>query len=263
MRYLTYILYIAIFILMSQYSVEGMQVAFIGGIIRGIGAGKMARDLERKARGIDAVRPEYDIPQEVQDYLTGATNMAQGDMPGYGRAINQAYGATANTLGQARNFADSGTGLLQSLSMAGESQRRNIGDINTQNLGFRANQFNSMQQALMDMAGYQDQAFEYNENQPYLQAEADKRAYQQAALGQRQAATEGWASTADSIVNLAATAATGGMGGAAGGGGMFANLFGGGGGQATNPYPVASIPSPSRPPMTSSPFNLSNVDIYR
>jgi hypothetical protein len=226
MKYLILVCYILFFAWLGQELSDGVyEIAFLGGIIRASGANRMYKDLQGRADAINPVRPEYQIPQEVMDYLSNAMNMAGGDMAGYGRMMNRASGTTANTLGQARNFADSGTSLLQSLSMADASQRRQQGDIDMQNLQFRQGNMNSLQGALMNVAGFRDQAFDFNENQPYIQQEMDKRAFEGAALDARNARTDAWGSLVDGVVNTGLTVMGAPMG--AGGGSLFGKLFGG------------------------------------
>lgn len=187
-----------------------IHVAFLGGIIRGIGASKEANRLKRSADAINPVRPTYEIPQEVSAYLENAINMYGGDMPGYNRAIDQAYSTTGNMVDTARNTVGSGTSLLQALSQFDANQRRNINNINTQNAGFRQNNFRTMQDALAYMAGYRDEAFNINQFQPYQQQELDKRAYQEAAINQRNASRDAWGAFADGAVDTATTLLTGG-----------------------------------------------------
>lgn len=232
MKYLILVCYIILFTWLGEELGDGItQIAFLGGIVKAIGASKDARKLQAKADGLNPVRPEYEIPQEVQDYMTNAMNMAQGDMAGYGRQMNRASGNTANTMGQARNFADSGTSLLQSLSMADASQRRQTGDIDAQNLQFRQGNMNNLQGALLNVAGYQDQKFDFNENQPYIQAEMDKRAFEQAAFEQKRASRDAIASTIDGAINTGMAVMGAPMG--SGGGSLFGKIFGGGGSAAT------------------------------
>lgn len=225
MKYLILVCYIILFTWLGQELGDGItQIGFLGGIIKAIGASKDAKRLQGRADALNPVRPEYEIPQEVQDYMTNAMNMAQGDMAGYGRMMNRASGNTANTVGQARNFADSGTSLLQSLSMADASQRRQMGDIDMQNQQFRQGNMNSLQGALLNVAGYQDQAFDFNENQPYIQEEMDKRAFEQAAFEQKRGARDAWGSVVDGAINTGVSILTAPMGGA--GGSLFGQIFG-------------------------------------
>ena len=218
----------------------------IGGIIRGITASKQAKNLQKKADALNPVRPEYEIPQEVRTYLENAYNMAQGDMPGYGRMMDQAQGTTANQVATGQNFADSGSNMLQFLSQTGANERRNVGDINMKNAGFKQGNMNVMNQALMTMGDYQDQKFDVNKMQPYLQEEFDKRNYQEQAINQRMAAADGWGSFADGVVNTGLAVMGAPMG--AGGQSMFGKIFGGEGQQASNRIKPA-IGSPTRPPL--------------
>jgi hypothetical protein len=196
----------------------------IGGFIRAIGAGKEAKRLQQQADALNPVRPTYQIPEEIQKMLESAYTQAQGDMPGYGRTIGQIQGATANQLAQARNYADSGTSMLQNLALAGEGQRNAMLDLNMQNAQFRGSNVNALQQALMNMAGFQQEKFQFNEVEPYMQQEADKRAFQEAAQNQRMAKRDAWASFADGIVNTGLAIGTAGVGG---GQTLFGKLFGG------------------------------------
>jgi hypothetical protein len=245
MKYVLLICYIVFFTWLGEELSDGLyQVAFIGGIVRGISANQMYKDLQGKAGALNPIRPEYQIPQEVQDYLANAMNMAQGDMAGYGRMMNTAQGTTANTLSQARNFADSGTSLLQSLTMADASGRRQMGDIDMKNQQFKQGAMNNLQSALLNMGQFQDKAFDFNQVQPYLQEEADKRAFEQAAMEQRAARNDAWASFADGIVNTAVAVGTAPMG--AGGGSLFGKVFSGAkkAGQTTSETPIGLRANP-------------------
>lgn len=259
MKYLILVCYILFFAWLGQELSDGMyEIAFLGGIIRAAGANRMYRDLQGRADAINPVRPEYQIPQEVMDYLNNAMNMAGGDMAGYGRMMNRASGTTANTLSQARNLADSGTSLLQSLGMAGESQRRQEGNIDMQNLQFRQGAMNNLQSALMNVAGFRDQAFDFNENQPYIQQEMDKRAFESAAIDARNARTDAWGAFGDGIVNTGLTLLGAPMG--ASGQSLFGKLFGGQQ-QQTSPrdYRVQpAINTPERPALPTTSFNVQN-----
>lgn len=114
--------------------------------------------------------------------------------------------------------------MLQNLALAGEGQRSGMADLNMQNQQFRQGNVNAMQKALMDMAGFQQEQFQFNEVEPYMQQESDKRAFQQAAMEQRMASRDAWASVADGAVNAALAIGTAGVGG---GGTVFGKLFGG------------------------------------
>jgi hypothetical protein len=196
----------------------------IGGLIKAVGAGRQAKRLQGMADAINPVRPEYNIPEEVRLQLENAYNMAQGDMPGYGRSMDQARGSTANSVAQATNFADSGNNMLQFLAGATERERSNVGNINVQNQQFRQGNQNVLNQALLGMGEYQDQKWKLNEFDPYQQEEFDKRNFQGAALDQKMAATNAWGEFADGVVNTGMAIAGGPMG--AGGASMFSKMFG-------------------------------------
>ena len=204
----------------------------LGGFIRAAGASKEAKRLQQSADALNPVRPTYQIPEEVRRMLESAQVQAGGDMAGYGRAMGQIQGATANQLAQARNYADSGTSMLQNLALAGEGQRSGMADLNMQNQQFRQGNVNAMQKALMDMAGFQQEQFQFNEVEPYMQQESDKRAFQQAAMEQRMAKQDAWASVLDGAVNAGIGILTAGAGG---GETVFSKLFGGKGAGAAAP----------------------------
>jgi len=223
MKYVILILYIALYHWIGNEFYEGLQVAFLGGIVRAIGAGKEAKRLQGKADALNPVRPVYDIPQEMRDVVSNSYNLAQGDMAGYGRAIGQAQGTTANQLGNLKNFAGGGASILQNLALAGESERRNIGNINVTNQQVQDQNQSSLNRALQTMAGYQDQAFQFNRADPFFQEEADRRSYEEAAINARNAKREGWSSFADGIINTGLAIGTAGM---SSGGSIFGKLFG-------------------------------------
>ncbi len=195
----------------------------LGGVVRAIGAGKEAKRLQQSADALNPVRPTYEIPEEDKRMLESSMNMASGDMAGYGRAMGQIQGSTANQLAQARNFADSGSSLLQNLALAGEGQRSAMADLNAQNQQFNQSNINMLQQALMKMAGYQDQQFQFNEIEPYMQEEADKRAFTEAAIAAKQAKRDAWGSVLDGVINTGLAVGTAGIGG---GQTLFGKLFG-------------------------------------
>jgi hypothetical protein len=203
----------------------------LGGIVRAVGAGKEAKRLQQAADALNPVRPTYQIPEEVRRMLESAQTMAQGDMAGYGRAMGQIQGSTANQLAQARNYADSGTSMLQNLALAGEGQRSAMADLNMQNAQFKQSGANALQQALMQMAGFQDQAFQFNEVEPFAQMEADKRAFTEAAAAQKQAKRDAWGSVIDGVINTGLAVGTAGLGG---GQTLFGKLFGGKGAGAAS-----------------------------
>jgi hypothetical protein len=214
----------------------------LGGIVRAVGAGKEAKRLQQAADALNPVRPTYQIPEEVRRMLESAQGMAQGDMAGYGRAMGQIQGSTANQLAQARNYADSGTSMLQNLALAGEGQRSAMADLNMQNAQFKQSGANALQQALMQMAGFQDQAFQFNEAEPFAQMEADKRAFTEAANAQRMAKNEAWSSVIDGAINTGLAIGTAGLGG---GETLFGKLFGGKGPGAPAGIKAPRIPIPS------------------
>jgi hypothetical protein len=223
MKYLILVLYIALFHWIGNEFYEGIQIAFLGGIIKAIGTGKEAKRLQGKADALNPVRPTYEIPQEMRQVVENSYNQAQGDMAGYGRAIDNARGTTANTLGNIKNFAGGGASILGNLALAGESERRNINNINVNNQQFKDQNNRSLNSALQSMAGYQDQAFQFNSAEPYMQDMTDKRAYEGAAIDARNAKRDAWSSVVDGVINTGVAIGTAGM---SGGGSIFGKLFG-------------------------------------
>jgi hypothetical protein len=213
MNYIVLFLYIVVFHFIGENIGYESNIAFLGSLVRTFGAKKEYKDLKARADSLNPVRPLYTIPEEVNTLRESAESMTQGDSPGYGRMKSEAEGAGTRFVGQARNFADSGSSMLQAASQGDLNTRRNVGDINVQNQSFRANQMSNFQRALMQQAGYKDQAFNVNQMQPYLQEESDKRMFEQAALQQRQGTTEALASLGDGMMETS---------------GMFAKLFTGG-----------------------------------
>lgn len=248
MNYLILIAYIVAFGSLGEWMEYEMHVAFIGSIIRASGAGKRYKELQGKADALNPVRPTYNIPGQVQTAQDTAQAMAQADSPGYGRQLSEAEGAGTRFVGQASNMADSGAGLLQAASQADLNTRRNVGDINVQNQNFRANQMSEFRRALMQGAQYEDQKFDVNQMQPYLQKESDKRMFEQAAMEAKAARNDAWAGVADGVFNTAL--AIGGAPIGASGGSFFGKLFGGGGEASVS----TEVPNTNNP--------LQNNDFY-
>lgn len=222
MKYLILILYIALFHWVGNEFYEGLHVAFLGGIIKAVGAGKEAKRLQGRADALKPVRPVYEIPQEMRQVVENSYNQAQGDSAGYNRAVGNAQEQTANTLGTIKNIGGGGASILQNLALAGESERRNVNDINVNNQQVKDQNNRSLSSALQSMAGYQDQAFQFNEADPFFQMDADKRAFEEAAVNAKNAKRDAWGSVIDGFINTGVEVGTAAM---TGGTSLFGKLF--------------------------------------
>lgn len=161
--------------------------------------------MQKKAEELEAqtVRPVYEIPASVQAYLTTAQQMALQGMPEEQRKVyldqinrNAAYSIAGNV--------DRNVGLqgVSSANMALNDANANLLAMDSQQ---RMANINSLQQARLAYGAYEDQAFDYNKNQPYQLNAAAIRALKGAA---EQAKFAGAQTVANAGSNFAGQAGT-------------------------------------------------------
>jgi hypothetical protein len=112
-------------------------------------------------------RPEYKIPDAVNQQLGYAAYNASSGLPSYGNALNQIDANTANALSAARESGNP----MAAISAIQANQNAGTNDLNVNDANYRASQQQQLQQALAQKAQYDDQAWQINEYAPY----ADKR----------------------------------------------------------------------------------------
>lgn len=164
----------------------GAGISAIGQIGKlGLGIAQMIRSSRMKPQ-----RPTYDIPQEIYDQLALRQSTLNARMPGAQQAeANIARSAQSGLY----NIAQGGGGaasFLANASMAQANSNRAFQDLAVQEAADRYNRIGGLENAQGIMAGYRDQAFEYNKNQPYQDAVATKSALMQGGLTNAYNATQ-------------------------------------------------------------------------
>lgn len=160
----------------------------------------------KKAAELEAqtVRPTYEIPASVQAYLSTAQKMALQGMPEEQRQLyldqinrNAAYSIAGNV--------DRNAGI-QGVSAA----NANMNDANANLLAMDSQQrvanIDKLQQARLAYGLYEDQAFEYNQNQPYQLNAAAVRALKASGEQAKYAGAQTVANAGSNFAGQAGTA---------------------------------------------------------
>ncbi len=155
--------------------------------IKGISAAHQA-NLARKTQ---ANRPTYQIPQEIADNQAMYKGLANSSrLPGQSNLENQIGANSANGINAAMMGGGSSADVLASI---GNTQNNTNGALN--NLAVEGAQNQNMNKdkfanANNVMADYKNQAFDYNQNEPYQQAYARKMALRTASNANLNGATQ-------------------------------------------------------------------------
>jgi len=160
---------------------------------------KKAAELEAQTQ-----RPTYEIPQSVQSYLSTAQKMALTGLPEEQRQLyldqinrNAAYSISGNV--------DRNVGL-QGVAAA----NANLNDANANLLAMDSQQrianIDKLQQARLAYGLYEDQAFEYNQNQPYQLNAAAVRALKASGEQAKYAGAQTVANAGSNFAGQAGTA---------------------------------------------------------
>ena len=160
---------------------------------------KKANELERQTQ-----RPTYEIPLSVQAYMSTAQKMALSGLPERERQIylDQINRNAANSLS-----ANAGRNLgLQGVAAANAT----LNDANANLLSMDSQQhlanIDKLQQARLAYGAYEDQAFEYNKNQPYQLNAAAVRALKGAGEQAKYAGAQTVANAGSNFAGQAGTA---------------------------------------------------------
>lgn len=151
--------------------------AAIPAIFQGITGIKQAR----QANKMQPVRPTYAIPGAVGESVDMARMGANGLMPGYGTAQNNLQGSTSNAVRSAQ-MAGSGNNVLATIAAAQGNEANAMNNLATQNAQFRFGQRGNLQNSLMNLAGFQDKAWDYNKRLKYDEEAAAKAALTEGSM---------------------------------------------------------------------------------
>lgn len=130
---------------------------------------------------INPIRPNYQIPSAIRNNLAIATNLANTQrLPGQSIAENRIRENSANSLNAIQKSGTSGNNILNAASQINQNQNNANNDLAVQGAQMQMDNQGRLMDVNNTFAQYQDQAFDYNKNQPYMMELAKKMALKQA-----------------------------------------------------------------------------------
>jgi len=203
----------------------------VGDVVGGIQANKIAKMqmgegdrmlAEAKALQEGYKRPEMMTPQAIQAMVKMAQGQMYQKMPGATQFENQIQGATAQGMSA---IGEMGAGAESIGAMAGlyGNQMNQMQNLAAQNASYQAQGQQSYMNALQGLGDWQQQQWQWNEADPYLQAMTKAAQLEQVGYlnrfqgykAKQGAAAEMWSGIGeglDQTVQQAAGMATGGLG---------------------------------------------------
>lgn len=162
----------------SLGAVAGPWGAVIGGVVGGV-AGLISGESKKKQRDAAAkaaVRPDYQIPQEVFQNQAMYQAMANSSrVPGQSQIENNINQNTSQALNASQKAAGSSADALAAVGNIQQNANNEFGNLGIAGAQLQLANKDKLAQANNDVADYKQQAFDYNQNQPYQQ----KYAYSQ------------------------------------------------------------------------------------
>jgi hypothetical protein len=140
---------------------------------------RMAKRFEEQA----GERPEYQIPEEVQQALTLARARAsRGDMPGASMAREMQREAAATGMDMSRRAARSPAEIMAAATGISGNQMRAANELGVQTARYTDMAERDLSGQLNQMGSYRDKQFDINQFQPYMQNMAAASALRGAAM---------------------------------------------------------------------------------
>jgi hypothetical protein len=137
-----------------------------------------------QASHINVNRPQYQIPSNIGNNVAMYQNMADTSrMPGAGITDNAIYQNQASLVRAALQSGGSAGDILASLGGIGQTTNNSLNQVAQQGAQYQLQGKAGLAQANDVMADYKNQAFDYNQNQPYEQQLSKRMSLQGAALG--------------------------------------------------------------------------------
>lgn len=140
---------------------EAMKTAL--GISQAIKANRIARQTKR---------PAYEIPGGIKEGTAIARNLATTGLPGYQTMQDNLSGQTAGAVRSIKEAGGSGPEKLAAIAGAYGSQMNQSRNLGVQNAQAQVQNQRGLQSQLGVQAGYQDKAWQWNQQDPYVQAMA-------------------------------------------------------------------------------------------
>lgn len=138
-------------------------IGAVKSIFGGVQASKGAKDLKRQL----ANRPKYNIPQEYAKALGIYSNLAQGEMPGQQRYEDLIGQSTARAMTNAERGAISSNVYQGSVLSAQDKELEALQNLAQMGAQYKVGAMKDLAGAQTQYGQLQDQAFDYNVNQPW------------------------------------------------------------------------------------------------
>lgn len=139
----------------------------------------LAQTLRGSKLAKSAIRPKYNIPSSVNEYLSNARANSVRGLPGQDLMEQKLGASTASGIRQAEQGASSSAALMAAIAGLKGSEQSGLTDIGIQSAGYRDANQQRLQEALLKYGDYQDKEFEMNQQKPF----EDKAAAAQALKG--------------------------------------------------------------------------------
>lgn len=123
-----------------------------------------------RGAGMKAKRPEYQIPDEIEQNQALYKNYLNARMAGAARAERGLFKNQGSTLDQIRKGSINGSQLLSMIGGVQGNTNAGLERLAQLEAQDQANRMQGVAKANQIMAGYRDKAFDYNQQQPFLDA---------------------------------------------------------------------------------------------
>lgn len=133
----------------------------------GLGMAQQARANKEKQEAQNR-RPSYDAPEGAKRALKMQEQAQASGMPGYNRALQQLQSNKANTFRRVLEGARGSADIANVASSLQASSDDAIQNLNVQDAAFREQARQNVVGQLGNMADYQDKAWQWNYQDPYL-----------------------------------------------------------------------------------------------
>jgi hypothetical protein len=145
----------------------GSLISGAFGAAKAIAGGVQAAKGNKQMKNLLANRPQYSIPEAYQKALGVYGNLASSQMPGQQYYEDRIGESTARTISNAERGAISSNVFQGAVSGAQDKELQAIQDLAKMGAEYKTTQVQNYGQALNQYGQLQDQAFEYNTNQPW------------------------------------------------------------------------------------------------
>lgn len=147
-------------------------------ISAGVGIARSIKQA-KQAKKIDTTRPEYTIPGAAQENQAMYRDLANSQrLPGQSMAENNIRSGTANALNAISQTGGGVNNILAAVGGLNKNQNDAMNNLAVQGAQMNLANKDKLAQSNREIAGYQNEAFDYNKNQPYLQNMSRKMALQ-------------------------------------------------------------------------------------